>query len=480
MAKTKTGKTRAPLRPLVASKGPASPRSAPASGGRSQASTAGDGAAGGRPTPMELSCLTPDPQNARAHGARNIDTIETALREVGAARSLVIDEDGVVLAGNATLEAAKRLGMSRVLVVDGDGQTIVAVRRTGLSAAMKSRLALYDNRTAELADGWNAEVLRQLQEAGVNLDGLWTADELVELLGGSVRAGLTDPDDVPPLRATSVSLGDVFALGEHRLVCGDSTDPAAATAVIDDSTPLLMVTDPPYGVKYEPEWRRAAGVNNSARMGKVENDDRADWSEAWALFPGDVAYVWHAGLFASVVESSLRSCGFELRSQIIWRKERLVLSRGHYHWQHEPCWYAVRKGRTAHWGGKRNQVTAWPIAGGLHRCQSCGAVAADAPIEAVPSSVWDIESSDATGETTHGTQKPVECMARAMRNHHAPIVYEPFCGSGSSLIAAEMLARSCRAIELSPQYVQQIIDRWESFTGLKARKSGETYGREAR
>src|SRR6185369_10111269 len=123
--------------------------------------------------------------------------------------------------------------------------------------------------------------------------------------------------------------------------------------------PTLLVTDQPYGVQYDPEWRKRAGVNNSNRMGKVRNDDRADWREAWALFPGDVAYVWHGALHASTVSDSLESCGFEIRSQIVWAKPSLVMGRGHYHWQHEPCWYAVRG--TGHWNGDRKQSTLWHI-----------------------------------------------------------------------------------------------------------------------
>ena len=150
------------------------------------------------------------------------------------------------------------------------------------------------------------------------------------------------------------------------------------------SQPHLMVTDPPYGVDYDPAWRGRAGVNaNTGKMGRVANDDRADWREAWALFPGEVAYVWHAGRFASTVQDSLEACGFEIRAQIIWGKDRFALSRGHYHWQHEPCWYAVRG--TAHWSGDRSQSTLWRI------------------------------PAREDGGHGHGTQKPVECMRRPMR-----------------------------------------------------------------
>ncbi len=180
------------------------------------------------------------------------------------------------------------------------------------------------------------------------------------------------------------------------------------------------------------------------------NDDRADWREAWALFPGDVAYVWHGALHAGEVADSLMASGFSVRSQIIWAKERLVLSRGDYHWQHEPCWYAVRKTATGHWSGDRKQTT-----------------------------LWSIPSRDQDTATVHGTQKPVDCMRRPMLNNASPgqAVYEPFCGSGSSLIAAETTGRVCHAIELDPAYVDVAVLRWQAFTGEEAvhAATGETF-----
>ena len=178
-------------------------------------------------------------------------------------------------------------------------------------------------------------------------------------------------------------------------------------------------------------------------MGHVTNDDRADWREAWALFPGDVAYVWHGGRHASAVRASLEASGFEIRSQIIWAKDRFALSRGHYHWQHEPCLYAVRG--TAHWKGDRSQIDALAI-----------------------------PSREDRGHG-HGTQKPVECMRRPMLNNSSPgqAVYEPFCGSGTSIIAAEMIGRICHAIEIEPGYVDVAIERWQAFTGKCAVLEGD-------
>jgi len=253
---------------------------------------------------------------------------------------------------------------------------------------------------------------------------------------------LTDPDDVPEVPETPVTRpGDVWVLGKHRLLCGDSTVATDVETVLGGVKPLLMCTDPPYGVDYDPSWRNVAGAAKTKRTGKVLNDDRADWREAWALFPGDVAYVWHGALHAREVIESLEACGFMLRSQIIWAKERLVLSRGDYHWQHEPCAYAVKKTGKGHWAGDRKQTT-----------------------------LWQIPSKDQDATTVHGTQKPVECMRRPIENNSSPgqAVYEPFMGSGTTLIAAEMSGRVCYGIELNPAYVDVAVQRWQQFTGETA------------
>ena len=168
-------------------------------------------------------------------------------------------------------------------------------------------------------------------EFNLDLTG-FSSEDLLRYLEPATAEGLTDPDAIPQPPATPTAItGDVWALGRHRLLCGDATDANAVSRVLAGVTPLLMVSDPPYGVSYDPEWRKRAGVNNSNRMGKVSNDDRADWRAAWALFPGEVAYVWHGALHAATVAESLEACGFEIRSQIIWAKPSLVMGRGHYH-----------------------------------------------------------------------------------------------------------------------------------------------------
>lgn len=211
-----------------------------------------------------------------------------------------------------------------------------------------------------------------------------------------------------------------------------------------------MVTDPPYGVNYDPNWRLRVGVNKKHQKlasGKVENDHEADWSDAWALFPGNVAYIWHGGLHAHTVAENLIKAGYEIKAQIIWAKPSLVIGRGNYHWQHEPCWYAVKAGAKHNYVGDRKQTTLWHIEN-MHSSQG---------------SVDD-------GKTNHSTQKPVACMQRPIVNNSeaGDTVYDPFCGSGTTVIACEVMKRKCAAIELNPIYVDMIIRRWQKFTGKQA------------
>jgi DNA modification methylase len=397
--------------------------------------------------PTTLADLRPDLANRRSHGSRNLAMVTEALHTVGAARSIVIDEDNLILAGNGVTEAAVAAGWTKVQVVEAEGDTLVAVRRRGLTAAQKRDLAIYDNRTAELAE-WNLEQLAADLQNGEDLAAFFLPDELTALLGaGAAKPGLTDPDAVPEPRPTTIQLGDLFALGAHRLLCGDSTAAPDVARVLDGATPALMVTDPPYGVDYDPGWRVRGGLQRKGAEGRVTNDHTADWTEAWHLSPASVAYVWHAGLYGGVVAASLAAAGFQIRSQIVWAKPAFVIGRGHYHWQHEPCWYAVRKQATAQWIGDRKQSTLWAIPN-MHRTRG------------------DVDD----GKTEHATQKPVECMARPMRHHEAAEVYEPFSGSGTTLIACEQLARRCFAVDVEPTYCQLAIDRWEAFTGQQARQ----------
>ena len=391
-------------------------------------------------TPMSVELRPLDAVRPYANNPRqNDDAVEAvaeSIRRFGFRQPIVVDADGVIVAGHTRFRAAQRLGLATVPVHVATDLTPDEVRAYRLA----------DNKTAELAS-WDDAMLAIELEALRSTDIDWTLlgfdeEELAKLLAPAGTEGLTDPDAVPEKPADPITKpGDLWHLGKHRLLCGDSTSATDVARLLDGAIPSLMVTDPPYGVEYDPEWRMDAGLTgNTARMGKVMNDDRADWTEAWKLFPGDVAYVYHAGVFASTVQQSLERAGFAIRAQIIWAKDRLALSRGDYHWQHEPCWYAVREGGKGHRTDDRTQTT-----------------------------LWSIPARDDAGHG-HGTQKPVECMERPVRNHLADLVYEPFAGSGTTVIACERTGRTCMAMELDPGYCDVVVRRWEDFTGRKAER----------
>lgn len=372
--------------------------------------------------------------NARTHSDQQVAQIAASIEEFGFVNPVLVDGDGVLIAGHGRLMAARLLGM----------MVVPAIRIDHLTPAATRALRIADNQIA-LNASWDEAVLAaelaRIRESGFDMASL--GFDLSD-----VDAALNAPDEdapAPEPPATPVSQpGDVWRLGMHRLRCGSSTSAEDVAALLAGAKPRLMVTDPPYGVKYDPAWRTRAGVSDSARMGVVLNDDIADWRDAWALFPGDVAYVWYGSLYAAIVVASLEACSFDLRAQIIWAKKSLVMGRGHYHWQHETCCYMVRAGAPERWVGPRKESTLWHIA-------TQGDAAADAA-------------------TQHSTQKPVECMLRPMANSSkaGDAVYEPFSGSGSTLIAGEISGRQVYAMELSPAYVDVAVRRWQAFTGLLA------------
>jgi DNA modification methylase len=391
-----------------------------------------------RPT----AALVPYARNARTHSAEQVSQIAGSMREFGWTYPVLIDEDDGIIAGHGRILAASKLKMIEVPVI---------VAR-GWSDAKKRAYILADNKIA-LNSGWDEGLLRvelsELQGDGFDLSLIgFSSLELTSIF--STQEGNTDPDDVPDAPAVPVSkLGDLWRLGDHWLICGDATDKATVERVLGGARPHLMVTDPPYGVDYDPAWRSRALKDGAQRAeGVVQNDHRADWREAWALFPGDVVYVWHGGIASGSVAESLGAVGFELRAQIIWNKSRMAIGRGHYHWKHEPCWYAVRKGTNGHWSGDRKQNT-----------------------------IWDIDHP--RSETGHGTQKPVEAMARPMRNNSQPgdHLYEPFSGSGTTIIAGQMNKRIIHAVELSPAYVDVALKRFADFSGIAPIlvETGETF-----
>lgn len=380
----------------------------------------------------DLKKIKPHPKNARKG---DVELLGNLIEVNGFYGALVVQRStGHILVGNHRYKAALEKGAKQlpVLYVDVDDDRA-------------QRILAGDNRSNDLAgydDQLLAELLGDIQAMlGTGFDD----DDYRALLGDEGKKGRTDPDDVPePPKKAVTKKGDLWHLGPHRLLCGDSTEPADVGRLLADGSPGLMVTDPPYGVDYDPTWRKdaadrgAIGFSPSA-LGKVENDTRADWSEAWALFPGAVVYVWHGAFFSGLVAKSLASSGFQMRAQVIWRKPSFAISRGHYNWQHETCWYGVRKGSAARFIGSKSETT-----------------------------VWEAGRAEAN---EHGTQKPVEIMERPMRNHKSEEVYDPFLGSGTSLIAAHRVGRICYGMEISPRYCDVVVERWQDFTGEKAKRA---------
>ena len=431
--------------------------------------------------------LVPYARNARLHSEAQVAQIAAAIQEFGWTNPVITNARGGILAGHGRVLAAERLGY----------EVVPCIRRSNLTRAQERAYVLADNRLAELA-AWDPELLGlelgELRAEGFNLElAGFSPDDVDRWIAqaGATTSGRTDPDDAPPLPEVAVSrLGDVWLLGEHRVACGDCTSRDAVSALLERARgrkarqPRLMVTDPPYGVEYDPAWRERSGLAKAGgkmAKGKLRNDDRADWREAWALFPGDVAYVWHAGNKAHVVAASLEAMKFQVRAQIVWVKTRFVISRGAYHGQHEPAFYAVREGADDHW---QNVAPPEPSpedvaerfdldhANVLYAVRE-GATAAWAGGRK-QSTVWTIEHL--RNDSGHPTQKPLEAMRRPIENNSAPGdgVYDPFLGSGTTLIAAEVTGRRCFAFDLDPRYVDVAVRRWQDFTGREAvLESGE-------
>jgi len=308
--------------------------------------------------------------------------------------------------------------------------------------------------------------LAALQTEDFNLDVIgFNVHELDELLRDPLDE--EKAEQAPPLPDVAATRsGDVWLMGNHRVLCGDATSPEMVARLLGDRKPLLLVTDPPYGIELDSEWRDRAGLNKHGPAEasymkhrteghtntSISSDTRADWSEAFELVPSlQIAYVWHASVYTREVLDGLLRIGFLYPQQIIWNKGRTVLTRTHYWYQHEPCWY-VRK-KNAPWFGKAGEnSTVWEVA----------------------SPKFIMGGSD-EAKFDHPTQKPLELMRRPILNHtkRGELVYEPFLGSGTALAAAEMTDRVCFGLELDPKYVDVVVERWQQLTGKKATREGD-------
>lgn len=380
--------------------------------------------------------LIPYVKNSRTHSENQISQIAASIKEFGWTNPILIDGDNGIIAGHGRLMAAKKLKYKQVPTIE----------LKDLTETQRKAYIIADNRLA-LNAGWDNEMLtielNDLLADGFALELLgFDPKEIDALLEPEVVEGLTDEDAVPDVPEEAITkLGDIYQLGNHRLMCGDSTSIDAVDKLMDGQKADMVFTDPPYGVDYD------GGHATDKRRTKLENDDKTLMYAGslpiayMASKDGAALYLWFADRFAKEVLTALDDCNFQVRTWIIWNKNLAQFGAigAQYKSKHEPCIYAFKKGKAPFWNGPNNEVT-----------------------------VWDVKRH--SKNEFHPTQKPVDLPVRALENSSkgGDIILDLFGGSGSTLIACEKQNRHARLMELDPKYCDVIVKRWEDFTGKKA------------
>jgi DNA modification methylase len=380
--------------------------------------------------------LIPYVRNSRTHSDAQVAQIAASIKEFGWTNPILIDGENGIIAGHGRLLAARKLGQDKVPVIE----------LAHMTEAQKRAYVIADNQLAMNA-GWDTALLTlelvDLKDQGFDLDLLgFDPSELEKLLEPEQVDGLTDEDAVPDVPdEPKTKLGDIYQLGNHRLMCGDSTSIGAVDKLMDGQKADMVFTDPPYGVDYD------GGHATDKRRTKLENDDKTlMYSGAlpiayMASKDGAALYLWFADRFAKDVLNALDECNFQVRTWIIWNKNLAQFGAigAQYKPKHEPCIYAFKKGKAPFWNGPNNEVT-----------------------------VWDVKRH--SKNEFHPTQKPVDLPVRALENSSkgGDIILDLFGGSGSTLIACEKTNRHAMLMELDPKYCDVIVKRWEDFTGKKA------------
>jgi DNA modification methylase len=366
--------------------------------------------------------LKSDHKNARKRTDRSASLIAESLKRYGAARSIVIDEEGRILAGNGTVEGAKKAGITNVRIIEAEGDELIAVRRTGLSEDDKVGLALADNRSSDLSE-WDNEMLRQLSEEH-DLSPWFEDDELLaEVL--EPEQGNTDPDEVPEPPADPITKpGDLWILGNHRLLCGDSTDVLAVERLMDGQKADMVFTDPPYNIGYQ---------DMGAKFEKIANDKMSDKEFLDFLrstvMPCEVMYVCCSWQYAHLFKQAMADLAKPAKAMIVWDKVNPAQNLDLYYKQHEIIFYH------GPFGGQST----------------------------MRGDVWQLKRQR---NTLHPTMKPIELIEMALEDHpKRKLVFDGFGGSGSTLIACERQHRHARLMELDPAYCDVICKRWADFTG---------------
>jgi hypothetical protein len=410
-----------------------------------------------------LADLTPDPKNARRHNPRNIGQVQSSLQKYGAARSIVIDENGQIIAGHGVVEAAALAGMEKVQVVDGDGETIIAVRRSGLTKQQKQELGIADNRGAELAE-WNPDVLAEL--AGeIDLSQFWSDSEIKDLLGEQGGTGDGTEDEIPSAPAR-VQAGETWALGRHRIACIDSLDREVVLVLLDGAKPAFVWADPPYGISIVDVKTGALRSDTKQPFGGKKRAGTVGASKPFgskAVRGTDgSAHMIDVNHYAPVIgdettDTALKS--FKLyHGEIAPKALHVWWGANHYAngLPGSPCWIVWDKENT---GNFADAELAW--------CSSDTAVR-------IFRHMWNglMKASEKGQKRTHPTQKPIALAEWAFEKYGkaGDVIVDPFLGSGISVLAAEKLndGRAVYGAELSPEYCDVTIARWEALTGQTA------------
>lgn len=376
-----------------------------------------------------------DKRNYRKHNDRNKDLIKKSLEECGAGRSIVIDKEDNIIAGNGIYEQAQKLGI-KTKIIETDGSELVVVKRTDLATEDEKRkqLAVMDNSTSDSSE-FDFELLNDdfetetLQDWGLDVEfSLEDEKEIIE-------------DEVPETVETRCKLGDIWQLGEHRLMCGDSTVITDVEKLMGGGLADLLITDPPYNVNYEGKTKDKLKIQNDKLS---DNNFREFLTDLFltansVMKEGAVFYIWHADLEGLNFRQACKDAGWRIRQCLIWNKNSMVMGRQDYHWKHEPCLYGWKDGSSHLWASDRKQTT-----------------------------VIDYNKPNRNGE--HPTMKPVGLFDYQIKNNTkcCDIVLDVCGGSGTTLIACEQNKRKARVMELDPHCCDVIITRWENLTGKKA------------
>ena len=385
---------------------------------------------------IEIEKLIPYARNSRTHSDEQVAQIAGSIREFGFTNPVLVDKDGTIVAGHGRVMAARKLAMA----------SVPCLRLGHLTESQVRAYVIADNKLA-LNAGWDEQMLKSeiaaIKDDGFDIDLLgFSDDELSELLQPEIVEGQTDPDQVPEApEEPATKPGDLWVLGDHRLLCGDSTNFESVNRLVLNQKVDILITDPPYNVAYEGKTEKKLKIeNDSMEDGAFRQFLQDVYTAADSVMrEGAVFYIWHADSEGHNFRGAAFETGWKVRQCLVWNKNTLVLGRQDYHWKHEPCLYGWKDGAAHYWGSDRTQTT-----------------------------VLDFNKPSRNGE--HPTMKPVELFKYQIGNSSKPgdVVLDLFGGSGTTAIACEQLGRKARLMELDPRYCDVIVKRWEDFTGKKA------------